>query len=193
MNTLTSDLATLLDHLNIKVCHAVVGVSLGGITTLNFAVKHPDRLKRFIACDCNCTATEANSKAWDERVALALSSNGLAQLANQTIDRWFTTSSTIAQIPGIARVKEMILSASVGGFICCTHALKNVDLRQSVTNIQVPGLCVVGSCDGILPDAMSDFSKMMHQTVCVQVPKSGHLPMVENPLAFVNVIMDFLQ
>ncbi|KAL9619102.1 MAG: hypothetical protein Q9160_006279 [Pyrenula sp. 1 TL-2023] len=192
VDMLSADLVSLLDHLNIETCHAVIGVSLGGITTLDFAAHYPNRLKKFVACDCNCKATPSNSKAWDERVSLVKSSDGLHQHADQTIQRWFTASATKAQIPAIARVKSMILSASVDGFVSCTNALKTADLSTKIKSIKIPGMCVVGSQDGALPHTMSDFTKTMSQTTCTQIPDSGHLPMLENPTAFIAELTGFL-
>lgn len=192
VDTLSADLMRLLDHLNIETCHAVIGVSLGGITTLDFAAQYPNRLEKFIACDCNCKATSSNSKAWDERVSLVKSNNGLHQLADQTVQRWFTPSSTKAPVPAIARVKNMILSTSVDGFISCTEALKTVDLSSKVKTMKVPGMCVVGSDDGALPHTMSEFTKTMSQTAFTQIPDSGHLPMLERPTAFIAEVTGFL-
>jgi len=47
----------LLDHLNIKKLHAVVGASLGGALTLNFSTRHPERVTRVIPIACSLKAS----------------------------------------------------------------------------------------------------------------------------------------
>ncbi|XP_044723883.1 alpha/beta hydrolase fold domain-containing protein [Hirsutella rhossiliensis] len=66
--TLTADLLQLLDSLHIPRLYALVGVSVGGATALSFAINHPTRLRKFIACDFNSASTPANTQAWQDRV-----------------------------------------------------------------------------------------------------------------------------
>jgi homoserine O-acetyltransferase len=47
----------LFDHLGIKKFHAVIGASLGGNLTLNFAVRYPERVERVIPIACGLRAT----------------------------------------------------------------------------------------------------------------------------------------
>ena len=47
----------LLDHFGIEKLHAVIGSSLGGILTLNFATRHPERTDRVISVACGMQAT----------------------------------------------------------------------------------------------------------------------------------------
>jgi len=47
----------LLDHLGIGKLHAVVGASLGGNLTLNFAVRYPKRVDRVIPIACGLAST----------------------------------------------------------------------------------------------------------------------------------------
>lgn len=47
----------LIEHLGIKKLYAVVGASLGGNLTLNFAVRYPERVNRVIPIACGLRAT----------------------------------------------------------------------------------------------------------------------------------------
>lgn len=47
----------LLDHLGIEKLHAVVGASLGGVLTLNFATRYPQRVRTVIPIACGLKAT----------------------------------------------------------------------------------------------------------------------------------------
>jgi 3-oxoadipate enol-lactonase len=190
---LGDDLAGLLDVLGEQKCSAVVGVSLGGITCMNFAIRYPSRLDKYIACDCNVASSVNNSKAWKARVALAQSAGGWAQLADQTVERWFTAPSIESHTKATFDVRRMILSASVEGFVDCVAALCDFNLNEEIKGIQVPGLYVVGKCDGVLPQAMAGFAQTSPRASFVEIRGAGHLPMVEQPEAFTDAIYDFLR
>lgn len=192
LDILADDLAALLDAVGVQKCLAVIGVSLGGITCMNFAFRHPSRLEKYIACDCNVASSDTNTKAWKARLALARSEGGWAQLANQTVERWFTVASVDSQTKATSDVRRMILSASREGFVECVAALCDFNLAKKVKEIEVPGLYVAGHCDGILPRAMAKFARTSPHSSFVEIARSGHLPMVEQSEAFVTVVRDFL-
>lgn len=184
---LANDLEYLLQRLNIKKAHAVVGVSMGGVTSINFAIKHPGMLEKYVACDCNVAASPANNKAWDERIELARS-KGMNALADATVSRWFTEpnhSSANAKY-----TLEMVQNASLDGFVQNTGALCNYDLKESVKSIKVPGLLIAGEGDGKLPEVMQGFG--IPNTSFTSIPNAGHLPMLENHDAFLKALANFL-
>jgi len=189
---LTDDLANLLDSVGVEKCFAVIGVSLGGITCMNFAATHPSRLDRFVACDCNAASSAKNSEAWQRRVTLATSEGGWTKLADETVERWFTGRSMQAQTTATQAVRRMVLDASVHGFISCVDALCDYDLSEDIKHIQVPGLCVVGSEDGVLPRATASFTKTIPRALLVEIAEAGHLPMVEQAHNFAHAIIAFL-
>ena len=192
ISTLTDDLCDLLGSLGVDKCLAVVGVSLGGITCMSFAAKYPSRLDKFIACDCNVASAPKNNEAWRARVSLAKSQGGWAKLADQTVKRWFTRASIQSPTEATSAVRNMILSASMHGFVGCVNALCDYDLTEDVEHIQAPGLCVVGKDDGVLPGAMAAFTKTIPHASLVEIEEAGHLPMVEQPQDFVAAVADFL-
>jgi 3-oxoadipate enol-lactonase len=193
IDVLADDVAGLLDTLGVEKCLAVVGVSLGGITCMNFAIRYPSRLDKYIACDCNVASSENNTQAWKVRVSLARSEGGWAELVNQTVERWFTSASIESQTKATSDVRRMILSASVEGFVDCVAAVCDFNLAEPVKDIKVPGLYVVGECDGVLPEAMARFAQTSPRASFVTIAGAGHLPMVEQSEAFVDVIRDFLR
>ena len=190
---LADDIADLLDHLGIEKCHMVIGVSLGGISALTFAVRHPGRLDKFVACDCNVASSEKNTQAWKERIALARSEGGWKKLADQTVVRWFTVESARAWTEGIRLVREQVLKASSQGFEDCVAALCDVNLVDKIKQIEVPGLCLVGKKDGVLPEMMASFATTIPKSSFVEIDGAGHLPMVEQPQAFVNALAGLMQ
>ncbi len=56
-NDIVDSQLPLLDHLGIEKLHAVIGASLGGVLTLNFATRHPERVTNVIPIACGIKAS----------------------------------------------------------------------------------------------------------------------------------------
>src|SRR5260370_35322416 len=67
---LVADIVALLDMLGIKRAH-FCGLSMGGMTALFLAQRHPQRFDRIIACDCGPASTPASAQQWQERIEIA--------------------------------------------------------------------------------------------------------------------------
>ncbi|CAK4033437.1 related to alpha beta hydrolase [Lecanosticta acicola] len=184
---LADDLEYLLQRLDLEKVHAVIGVSMGGVTAINFAIKHPDMLEKFVACDCNLASSLANSQAWAERVALA-KSKGMPELAKVTVERWFTPANHDS--PNAKQTLAMAEQANIDGFEQNTHALSDYDLKPNLSKIKAPGLLIAGQGDGKIPEAMQKFG--IPHTTFTAIPNAGHLPFLENHEAFMEALAAFL-
>lgn len=184
---LADDLEYLLDRVNVDKAHAVLGVSMGGVTAINFAIRHPQKLAKFIACDCNVAAGEANNKAWADRVELA-KTQGIPALAQITVERWFTPENHSSA--NFEKTLEMVKAASLEGFEQNAGALSNYDLKEHLAGIKTPGLLIAGEGDGKLPEVMQTFG--IPGTTFKEIPKAGHLPMLENHEDFMKALEGFL-
>ncbi|KAI2616224.1 alpha/beta-hydrolase [Hypoxylon sp. NC1633] len=200
LGMLSSDLIDVLAALRIPKLDTLIGVSMGGATTLNFALAHPDKLGRFVACDFNATSSAANTSAWKERIAVAEMTlengrPGIAKLARQTVERWFHPL-TMRRQETVSWIVDMVAANDVRGFRYGCQALWDYDMKASMGACQVPGLLVVGEGDGkgALVEAMDGFRGQIGKdgAKLTVVPEAGHLPMCENPEAFWEVVREFL-
>lgn len=203
LDILASDLATLLTALRIPKLDTLIGVSMGGATTLNFAIRHPDKLAKFIACDFNVSSSEANTAAWKDRIAIAEaaphdndSSPGIQKLASQTVERWFHPSTISGKPDTVAWMRDMVAANDVRGFRYGCQALWDYDLRARMRGCEVPGLFVVGEGDGkgALVRAMGGFKGDLGSRGAglAVVPETGHLPMCEDPEGFWAAVEAFV-
>jgi pimeloyl-ACP methyl ester carboxylesterase len=202
LDMLAADLQALLHALRIEKLHALVGVSVGGATTLNFALKYPGSLERFVACDFNAAGSEKNTQAWKDRVAVAegpgekeAGKSGIRQLADQTVERWFHPDS-LEDEELVQRMTAMIAQNDVEGFKYGCQALWDYDMKPAMGSCKVPGLLVVGEADakGVLVKAMEGFKDGIGQSgVDLRIiPGAGHLPMFEQPGKAWGAISTFL-
>ncbi|KAF5663500.1 3-oxoadipate enol-lactonase [Fusarium denticulatum] len=195
VDRLADDTREVLDALRITKLHTLIGVSMGGVTTLNFAIKYPERLQQFIASDFNPTSSAANTQAWKDRTALAEEDNGkgIEKLAGQTVQRWFHPSTNAETVKWMT---EIVVANDVEGFKYSNTALWDYDLKPKMGGCKVPGLFVVGEEDakGALVKAMDACKGLLGDNGAELkiVPQTGHLPMAENPQAFWEVVKEFL-
>lgn len=203
IDLLASDIISLLDALRIDKAAALIGVSLGGVTVLNASLLYPNRVAKFIACDTNSSAPESNRKAWGDRIAMAEGDGAVSfqamepiigeSLAEATVRRWFAAESYETQPAVPAKVKEVVRNNSLDGFRKSAAALCSYDIRERMASAQVSGLFVAGALDGVLPQTMQKMAADLKGGAELKViEKAGHLPMVEQPAKFAEVVNTFL-
>lgn len=194
LELLSSDIAHLLDALRIPKLRALVGVSMGGATTLRFALDKPGYVEKFVACDFNTTSSAANTQAWKDRTALAEKDGGkgIEELAKVTVERWFHPE---AEAETSAWMTRMVAENNVEGFRYGCQALWDYDLKPAMGGCEVPGLFVVGEADGkgALVKAMEGFAGLLKRGEGLKiVAGAGHLPMSEKPEGFWEAVKDFI-
>ncbi|KAG4435767.1 hypothetical protein IFR05_008741 [Cadophora sp. M221] len=205
VDVLAADIITLLDAVRVKKAAAVIGVSLGGCTTLNTALKYPNRVNSFISCDTSSKSPAGNSKAWGERIALAEKESATAssgekivgeELAEITTRRWFVKESYDSgeMEKTCLQVKDMVKNNSLEGFKKSVEALFEYDLKEEMKTSTVKGAFVVGSADGVLPGAMKEMAASYGSSGAAYevIDGAGHLPMVEKPQKFAELVTKLL-
>jgi 3-oxoadipate enol-lactonase len=189
-DVLVDDAIALFDAHGIDRAH-FVGLSMGGMTAVALAEKHPERLNKIVPCDCGPASTPQSAQQWEERIALA-KDKGMAALVEPTIGRWFP-AEFLAANPNVAnKVRHMIRTTPVPGFIGCAYALSDFDLRPGLAAIATPALFLCGGKDASLGG-----TKALHAGVAgsafTEVPGAGHISNLEQPQFFTEKLVDFLR
>jgi len=196
LDMVADDLADVVRALRIPQLAALVGVSMGGATTLKFALKYPALVAKFVACDFNVASSDANTEAWKGRIAVAEGEGGIAALAGVTVERWFHPHTMEAKGDVVRWMVDMVARNSVQGFRYGCQALWGYNMRDDMKACVVPGLFVVGDGDGkgALVKAMEGFKGLLGDKGAELkiVDTAGHLPMCEAPEGFWEAIREFL-
>lgn len=202
LEDLADDVPRILHHFKVEKAHAIIGVSQGGATTLNVALKYPEIAEKFVSCDTQAKSPEANTKAWDERIALARA-EGMAKLAEATIPRWFANDS-LDQARDGKWLHDGVTATPVEGFASSAGALQGYDLLSLglVDALAKRGenqvLLVAGEYDGALPKGLQALAEEVNtkkaNTVQVEIiPGGGHLPMVNRATEWTDKVLEFLK
>jgi 3-oxoadipate enol-lactonase len=181
----------LMDALGIKRAH-FAGLSMGGATALGLAQKHADRLDRVIVCDSPCQSTPVSTQQWEERIAVA-QKDGIEALVEPTVGRWFPPEVLKANPPHIDRIRQMIRSTPVNGFIGCAAALADHNYAAEAASVTRPVLFIVGEKDGVTPAAMRKLNEAVKGSRYVELPGAGHISNMDQPQGFTRAIAEFLK
>lgn len=188
---LAADVVALWDELEIETS-VYCGLSMGGTTGLGLALDHPARLRALVGCDCRCDSPPGFREAWDDRIAHART-HGMAGMAEPTVDRWFTDAFRGTRPEVIERVKAMIRSTPLDGFIGCSNALQEIPFRDRLSRIEMPTLLLCGEHD---PAANPDYCRGMHESMPGSrfevIEHAGHISNLENAPRFNAVLGEFL-
>ncbi|AMV48282.1 hypothetical protein ATN79_47320 [Paraburkholderia caribensis] len=187
---LAEDIDDIFDAVSIERA-ALVGVSMGAVTTLRFAARFPRRVTRVVACDGQWRSPAGASKVWDGRIATARST-GMDALAETTVARWFPKSAWRHSAARISDVQAMIRTTPINGYVYAAMAMRSYDFRQDYPHIQLPVHFVAGACDGALLEAMRNMHAATPGSTFDVIPDSGHLPPIDNPEAVNHLLARYL-
>jgi 3-oxoadipate enol-lactonase len=185
---LARDAVQLLDRLQIDQAH-FCGLSLGGVVGMKLGIHHADRIARLVLA--NTAARIGTREGWDERIA-EVRSGGLGPIAESAMGRWFTARYIEANPGEIEAIRNMIANTSVDGYLACSAALRDADLRPEVPTIKLRTLIITGSEDPATPPADG---RWLEQSIAgstyLELP-SAHLSAWERSEEFQRAVLDFL-
>ena len=112
-------------------------------------------------------------------------------LVEPTIGRWFPAEFIAANPAVVDKVREMIRSTPLNGFVGCALALSDFDLRPGLAGIKSPTLFLCGSKDASLAGTKA-LNAGIPGSKFIEIPGAGHISNMENPAAFTRTLKDFL-
>lgn len=189
-DTLVDDLLALLD------AHAVeratlVGVSMGAVTVLRLAARYPHRVTRVLAADGQWASPRGAHDLWAQRIFVARH-QGMQSLATQTVGRWFRPAFVTARSQTVTSIERMIETTSVDGYCDCAAAMQRYDFSADFPRLSMPVHYVVGAQDGALLPVMRDMYRTTPNARMTEINDAGHLPNVEQPNVFNDILRAFL-
>ncbi len=191
LDQMADDLHGLLVALKINNPH-YVGLSMGGMIGMTYALKYPGTLRTLVLCDTSSRIAPEAMALWEDRIKSALE-RGMQPLLEGTLKRWFTESYLATRNPVLDRVTEMILQTPIAGYAGCCHAIPQINLTHRLQEIKTPIQIIVGEQDAGTPVAMS---RAIHEAApgseLVILPNASHLSNLEQPEAFNKALEAFL-
>jgi 3-oxoadipate enol-lactonase len=188
MQALGEDTVGLLDALGLERVH-LVGSSLGGMLAQQVAARHGHRLLSLTLA--NTAAVQPAAAAWQARIDL-VRREGVAAIADGTLQRWFTPEFTARAGAEVARMRAILCETSTAGYVGCAEAVRDLAQLDLLAQIHVPTLVVAGSRDEATPPVLSvQLAEGIAGARLVSL-EAAHQCALEQPEAFCDAWLDFV-
>ena len=189
---LARDVLGLLDALEIEKI-SFGGLSKGGMVGQWLGINASERINRLILS--NTASYFPNKEMWRERIDMA-TVDGIPAIAEASISRWFTpgyltrpdTEDTLRS------VRHFILETTLDGYLASSIAIRDMDFRKELSQIDVPTMVIIGEKD---PATIPEYGELIAGSIpdakTFVVPDAAHLSNIEQPDIFTEALKEFLQ
>ncbi|MDH5798382.1 MAG: 3-oxoadipate enol-lactonase [Paracoccaceae bacterium] len=188
MGALVREVEQLCDHLNVRDC-VFVGLSIGGMIAQGLAAKRLDIVRAMVLS--NTGAKIGTRELWDDRIA-GVRKGGIESLADPVMERWF--SKSFRETDELVAWRNMLVRQPDEGYAGCSAAISGTDFFASTAQLALPTLGIAGSEDGSTPpDLVRETVDLVKGSQFHLIRGAGHLPCVENPTEYAEVLTKFLK
>ena len=186
-------LNSLLDQLGIERC-TLVGFSLGGMINRRFAMDFPECTSTLVILNSPHERQPEEQRVVEERVKDSARS-GPAATIETSLERWFTIEYRSTHTDAINQVRTWIASNDPVYYTQCRQVLACgvTELIRPQPPIAQPTLVITCENDSGSTPAMSrGIAAEIDGAQLVIVPRLQHLGLLEDPEAFINLVVRFL-
>lgn len=188
---LARDLRDVLDHLGWSEV-VLIGASLGGCVSLQFAASYPGRLRALGLVDTTAWYGPDAPLLWNARARRARE-EGLAAMIPFQETRWFSDAFRVSRPDAVDRCVQTFLGNDVPIFAALSEMLGRFDGRHLLEQIQVPTSIIVGEEDYATPVSMSQaLQRGIAGARLTVVPAARHLVQIERPDAVAAMVTRLL-
>lgn len=174
------DMNALLDAAGAERA-VLVGHSLGGYASLLFRLQHPERVRALVLFGSGPGYRDAEARqGWNdmaERFAQSVSKRGLEILQKAS-----------AEVSGATHRSPAALAHAARGML----AQKDSSVMDTITEIDVPTLVLIGSEDKPFIGSSQYMAKKIPGAELVMIEGAGHAASIEKPEAFNEALLGFL-
>ncbi len=187
------DLIALMDHLGLSTS-CLCGLSMGGYTALRAMEREPARFSGLVLCDTKSTTDTNAAKLNRANQIKTILAGKKKEFAEAQVKALFAPESFDRNKDSVERIKKIIESTPDAALIGALIALAaRMDMTDSLANIAVPTLIIVGEKDKVTPVTDSEFMQRKIRNSALQVIEgAGHLSNLENAAQFNSALKNFM-
>jgi 3-oxoadipate enol-lactonase len=190
MEMLARDAIAVLDGFGVRKAHWL-GLSMGGMEGMWLGANAADRFDKIILS--NCTTHYPDKTIWDNRMNAVSKAGSVAAISDMVINAWLTQDFQKAHPDVTARMKEMMISTPVEGYLGCCAAVRDMDHREIIKAIRLQTLVIAGSKDPATNVAAAESIRDNIAGAKLAVIDAAHIANVEAPDAYAKAVLDFLE
>jgi 3-oxoadipate enol-lactonase len=189
MERLGRDVLAVLDALKIKKTNWC-GLSMGGMVGQWLGANAPDRVEKMVLSNTN--SYYADKAPWNDRIKF-VTENGLEALVDANMQRWFTEGFRKRAPDVLARMRAMFVATKLPGYIGCCEAVRDMDFRESNPRVTTPTLVIVGAQDAATPPSAGEIIQKAIKGAKLVSLDAAHISNMEQPKAYAEAVLNFLQ
>ncbi|KAA3660923.1 MAG: alpha/beta fold hydrolase [Chloroflexi bacterium] len=194
MTQLADDCADIMGHLAVATPFVVGGLSMGGYVVFEFYRRYPEHVAGLILTATRAAADPDEAKANRDAAAANVAENGINDLVEGMLPKLLSPKN-LDDVEMVSFVRDILMKTSVAGAMGALMAMKDrPDSTPTLAEIDVPTLIIHGADDQIVPLAEAEaMHKAIKGSKLVVLKNAGHLPNLEQPDAFNDAVIDFLE
>ena len=189
MDRLGRDVVELLDALGIQHVH-MLGLSLGGIVAQWLAIHVPERIDRLVLS--NTAAHIGPTQYFDQAIKELQQAPDMQATTETFLRNWFPARMLEARDPAVEPFRSALLATPREGIIGGWTAVRDADLRRTITLITQPTLIIAGQHDTVTSARHGEEIAAAIPGAQMRLLDTVHLANVELPDAFLEAVLDFL-
>jgi 3-oxoadipate enol-lactonase/4-carboxymuconolactone decarboxylase len=185
---LALDALALADHLGAPR-FAFCGLSIGGMIGQWLGVHAGERLTHLVIAN---SSPRPDAPAFETRRRAVLD-GGMAPVEPLAMGRFFSPAFLAANSAPVTWARRTLVGTSPVGYAGCCAAIRDMDMRDRLSEIHTPALIICGTLD--IPMPWTGHSEIMADAiagaVAVRLP-AAHISNLETPRAFSAALHAFL-
>ncbi|HEY1504475.1 MAG TPA: alpha/beta hydrolase [Stellaceae bacterium] len=194
-----ADIAAIFDGFGLQDAH-IVGVSMGSASTLQYAIRHPDRVR---SITLTCIGSGSDLKPGE----FAASMEALAELAlkngMRALAEHYSATPTRYRLKekNPAEYKNFVDQLAAGSALGITNTMRGVQSkraplyahREHIAALKVPALVVLGEEDEPCVKPSHFIEENLPGARLEIVSKTGHCVNLEEPALYNRLVMGFIE
>lgn len=195
VQVLADDCADLLGQLNVATPFVVCGLSMGGYVAFDFYRRYSEHVAGLILASTRAAADSDEAKANRDKMAETVQRQGATAVAEAMLPKMLASGNYENDQELVTFVRDMMENSSVEGIVGALAAMRDrPDSTATLAEIDVPVLIIHGADDQLIPVAEAEaMAQAIPDARLVIIPDAGHLPNLEQPDAFNDAVIDFLE
>jgi pimeloyl-ACP methyl ester carboxylesterase len=193
IDVFSEDILGLLDVLSLERV-VLVGLTMGAMTALRFALDHPDRLLGMVLVGASEGGREEMRERFEMSAQIA-EDHGMEMLAEGFCSVVFSPWFLEERSDFVAECRKNMQASSPQGYARSIRALANrPPLKDRLGEIRTRTLVVVGKND-VTEFPLEDadlYAQGITDARLVKIEKAGHLASIEQPEVFNSLLEEFL-
>ncbi len=189
-------ITALLQHLELSQIN-LMGISYGGEVAMQFALKHPNAIKRLVLANTTSRTSpwlRDIGRGWNE---IAKTNDGLSYYL-ATIPYIYSTKFYQENSAWFEKRKEILVKlfsekAVLDAFERLVNSAENYDVSDKLADIKCKTLILSGSEDVLTPLSEQDYlARHIPHSEWVKIQGCGHASMYEKPTLFASLVLGWV-